>query len=151
MPNSACPERGQRRIPCPFGATVPAAASKAAQTAAARAGVVRTGPSTVSHRYSLWRPVRTTPARAASVWAAFEAAAGTVAPNGQGMRLCPRSGQALFGMQHDCCERAAPEDQGRSVHKLRPLRNLPLRRPTIVNLHDLLDGPGRTREISFPT
>src|SRR5258708_20973370 len=52
MPNSACPESERRRIACPFGATVAAAAARAAPTEVARAVVARKGPSIAAHRGS---------------------------------------------------------------------------------------------------
>ena len=55
----------------------------------------------------------------------------------------------MFGVQHDRCQRTTPEGQGRRVHKLCPLFNLPL--PPITNSHcpDLLGITNDERRLPF--
>ena len=87
--------------------------------------------------------MRTTAPPATSFERAVGTVVGSLAPHEQAMRLRSYSGQALFGVQHDRCERANSKGQDRRIHKLCPLLNLPFSRATIVIAHDLVEAPGK--------
>lgn len=79
--------------------------------------------------------MQATSPRATQIRGAVEATARAVVTRcEQAQRLRHYSGRALFGVQHDGCHCADPEGQGRRVHKLRALPDLPLLRSALASV-----------------
>jgi hypothetical protein len=78
--------------------------------------------------------MRATTSRSATIRAAAETAAGTVAPSWQSAGFRAHQGWALFSLQHDSCHRAHSEGQSWRVHKLRELYNLSVLRSAVASV-----------------